>query len=260
MSAHNGNGATATPEELKPFEDRIVHASDEVAVATKTVALVGTASSSRDLVNEQGTDVEVWGLNASYSWMPRWDRWFEVHSRQRYDHIAGDHLKKLQEMTCPVYMAEAYDDIPAAVQFPLVDVLQGRFRPLFTSSVAYMLALAVYEGFEEIRLCGIDMALDSEYAYQRAACEYWIGVAEALGRRVVIPASSPIGKAPLYGVEAPAAARMVTDWKERVNNQRVTEYEEFFTEVFHKFDEFRMKVAAVEGMRQIIAQMQQKDA
>lgn len=238
--AQNGNGAAVHEE-----------------VATRVVALVGTATSSRDLVNDQGPEVEVWGLNKSYDWMPRWDRWFEVHSRERYKHIEGDHLKKLQEMTCPIYMAEPYEDIPQAVQFPIVHVLQGRYRPLFTSTISYMLGLAIAEGFTEIRLCGIDMKMDSEYAFQRSACEYWIGIAEALGIKVVIPDSSPIGKAPLYGVEPPDRERMFRDWRDKFDQERLGKYENYFTKLIGEVDTFRIELAAVEGARQAAALMSQ---
>jgi hypothetical protein len=264
------------------------HKAVEDAVATRIVVLAGTATSSRDLVHQQPADAEVWGLNASYTWMPRWSRWFEMHDRDRYHHIQGEHLDWLRAQTCPIYMPRRYEDIPASVAYPLEWVTQGgRFRPLLTSSIAYMIALAVAEGFDEIRFAGIDMAMDSEYAYQRAACEYWIGVAEALGRKVVIPGNSPIGKAPLYGQEAPSNERMLLDWKDRMATERLRKYEDFLTKAYQiayearvedkagqftpekvtafveglqEFvDEARANLAAVEGASQLLVKMQQQD-
>lgn len=214
-------------------------------VATRVVALVGTAGSSRDLVHEQGDDVELWGLNASYTWMPRWDRWFEMHDRGKYDHFVGEHLAWLQAAECPVYMVQHYADIPHSQAFPVERATQnGRFRSLFTSSVAYMLGLAVAEGFQEIRLCGIDMAMESEYAHQRAACEYWIGVAEGLGIKVTIPDVSPIGKAALYGHGSPDTNRMILDWTDRMETERIRRHEDFMTKAYSLSYEARVELKA----------------
>lgn len=244
MTAVVTNGAHAPAEE----------------VAVKAVALVGTATSSRDLVNEQPPEVEVWGLNMSYEWMPRWDRWFEMHDRTRYSFIEGDHLEWLKACDCPVYMAERYADIPQSVRYPIEHVTQeGRFRPLFTSSIAYMIAMAIAEGFTEIRFCGIDMSMDSEYAYQRAACEYWIGIAEALGITVVIPPSSPIGKAPLYGRQTSETDRLFRDWIDDFTAGRLSQYQTFITELYQKLDEFRMKSALQEGGINAVTMMRQRE-
>jgi len=254
MSSRNGNGASVA-ERITIHSEPV----EQAPVLTKTVAMVGTATSSRDLVNEQEEHVEVWGLNASYSWMPRWSRWFEVHDRDRYAHFEGDHLAWLQAQTCPIYMQKHYDDIPASVAYPYDFVQQGRFRSLFTSSVAYMLALAIAEGFEEIRLCGIDMALDSEYAFQRSACEYWIGIAEALGVKVVIPPSSPIGKAPVYGRDALELERSVADWQPRLQIDRLSKYETFLEELHGKIEDLRTNLAGVAGAEQLLQLMKKQD-
>lgn len=231
------------------------------APAATVVYLVGTATSSRDLVNDAPEDAEVWGLNASYDWMPRQTRWFEMHDRARFDHFQESHIAALKALECPIYMVKHYEDIPNSIPYPLAEVTQGgRFRSLFTSSVSYMIAMAVAEGFQEIRFAGIDMAMDSEYAYQRSACEYWIGVADALGLKVIIPESSPIGRAPLYGQEVPQIDRSIVDWKDRIANEKLRKYERFITELHQLLDENRMDFAAVEGARQVLEKMGKQDS
>lgn len=255
MTSRNGsNGAVAEREAEAPAEVQ------DAETKTKVVAIVGTATSSRELVHQQGDDVEIWGLNASYDWMPRWSRWFEMHDRERYDHIQGTHLAWLQAATFPVYMVQHYEDIPASVPFPIGKATQGgRFRALFTSSVAYMLGLAIAEGFQEIRLCGVDMAMDSEYAYQRSACEYWLGVADALGVKVVIPSVSPIGKAPLYGIQSPDTDRMLIDWRDRLENERLRKFQDYLTTIHSVTDEFRINMGAIEGALQANEKMKRQD-
>jgi hypothetical protein len=49
-----------------------------------------------------------------------------------------------------------------------------------------MVALALYEGFEEIKLFGIDMSVGTEWGIEKPCMEYWIGRAEGMGVELVI--------------------------------------------------------------------------
>jgi len=199
------------------------HLRAPAAVSTRTVAICGTAGSSRREIMELSEGVEAWGLNLSYQWMPHWTRWFEMHDPDVHGWIfKPEHRAWLREARVPIYMQRRDPEFPTSVEFPVEAVTEGgRFRPYFTSSIAYMLALAIHEGFEEIRLLGANMASDSEYAYQRAACEYWIGIAEAKGIRVYLPASCPLTVGPRYGADRPNAdmLRAVVDKREGIKTQ-----------------------------------------
>jgi hypothetical protein len=47
----------------------------------KKVALVGFADSWK-LAPFDDPTVDVWGLNELYKYVPRWDRWFELHDAE----------------------------------------------------------------------------------------------------------------------------------------------------------------------------------
>jgi len=197
----------------------------------RVVAICGTAGSSREEIMSQPDDVELWGLNLSYKWMPRCDRWFELHDPNIYRGVfTAEHREWLRTASCPVYMQQRMDEFPSSVAFPVEDVTeQGRLRSYFTSSIAYMIALAVHEGVSEIRLLGANMATGSEYAYQRAACEYWIGVAEARGINVYLPPSSPLTKGPRYGAVGTSGdvVRGIVDTREATKLQMQQALHEF---------------------------------
>lgn len=119
---------------------------------------------------------EIWGLNELYMFIPRWDRWFEIHSRKLYESDkarVSDHIERLKQMTCPIYMHEHHDDIPTSVKYPLDEI--GKFfpnpnpdtKPYITNTISAMIALAIYEGFEEIGIFGVDMAHDTEYCLDK---------------------------------------------------------------------------------------------
>lgn len=181
--------------------------------AEKKVALVGFADSWKQAPFDD-PDVEIWGLNELHKYVPRWSRWFEVHDAETLGVTARDlsegeqkrHLAWLsQDHGKPIYMQPQFCDgrFPSAVAFPLEQMVAtyGRY---FTSSIGYMLALAITEGFTWIGMYGIDLASDVEYPGQRPNAEYFVGLARGKGLTVEIAPTSALLKAGhLYGYEKP---------------------------------------------------------
>lgn len=164
------------------------------------IAIVGFSGTKR-LAPFDDPEWEIWGLNALYESIPRWDRWFELHQRRANLLDEGwPHIKKLAGMTCPIYMIKHWDDIPTSVEYPLERVLAA-FRPYMTSSLSYMVALAILERPAEIGVYGVDTA-DEEWGSQRPSLEYLLGCAEGRGIKVAIPGASSLLRAPfLYGFQ-----------------------------------------------------------
>jgi len=186
---------------------------EQKAKRTK-VAILGFTDSWK-LAPFQDPEYEIWGLNELYQFIPRWDRWFELHSRRVYENDrnrVSDHIQKLKAMTCPVYMHQKWDDIPASVPYPLQEVAQcipnpsPGAKPYLTNTISYMIALAIIEGFTDIGVFGVDMAHSTEYGQQRPSCEFYVGIAMGRGIRVYIPPEADLLKTPfLYGYEEEAA-------------------------------------------------------
>jgi len=85
-------------------------------------------------------------------------------------------------------------------QYPVKEMLD-KYGPVFGSSISWMLALAIKEGYNKIYLFGLDMASQEEYINQRDTFFYMCGRAEALGIEIIIPESSRIFfKDRIYGV------------------------------------------------------------
>jgi len=57
-----------------------------------------------------------------------------------------------------------------------------------------MIAMAIFEGYQEIGVWGVDMAVGTEYVNQRPSCEYFVGLARGAGIRVYIPPASDLCK------------------------------------------------------------------
>lgn len=173
----------------------------------KTVALVGFGPSHVDAPFADET-IEIWAVNYHHEDLARTTRIFELHE---WDTIrtedGGIHLKPLAAQTAIVYMQETHPEVPMSVAYPLQQMseafaLPHTPKPYFTSTVSYMVALAITEGFDEIQLFGIDLAQDTEYAIQRPSCEFFLGIAVGRGIRVVPhPKSDVLKTAFLYGYE-----------------------------------------------------------
>ena len=167
------------------------------------VAIVGFAATSMREVTPlfDDPDFEIWGLNQLYMAFPEIvqhaTRWFQIHDRKHYDAAIRDHKHSAWmgvQKTFPIYMQEINPDIPMSVKFPIQSMLK-QFGEYFTNSISWELALAIYEGFKEIHVYGVDMAQDDEYTEQRPSVEYFLGWAQGRGIRVHVPENSDLLKA-----------------------------------------------------------------
>ena len=170
----------------------------------KKVAIVGTAMTFKDAPYGDPS-WELWGLNDHWNNMPRATRWFEAN----YDAASVTPVSHKKEITrldwlklcpIPVYMEEHYPDVPMSVRYPYdeINAWVAEIDPngvnYFTNSVSYMIALAIYEGFDVIHLYGVDMAVGSEFEAQRPSCEFWLGLAKGRGIKLYIPGQSDLLK------------------------------------------------------------------
>lgn len=169
------------------------------------VALVGTCPSSRMLAPFTNGDWEIWACSPgnAYGQLPRVTRWFEIHGdlgwRESDTWGASKYVKWLNEQDFPVY-AQDRTYIEDAIIYPLDEMIAKHSLYFFTSTFAYMMALAIAEGATEIGLYGIDMTLPGEYADQRPAMQHFITMCMAMGIKIGAPDESDIMRPPaLYG-------------------------------------------------------------
>ena len=160
-------------------------------------------------------------MNQLYRFIPRASRWFEIHYNWNEHVVEGtDHAGWLQECPIPVYMNEHHPEFPNSVRFPIEKMIE-QFGDYYTSSIAYMLALAISEGFTRIDLYGIDLSVGVEYIEQRPCAEYFIGIASAKGIDVGIPTASALCKQNhRYGYQGSNKLGVITieDLKKRKND------------------------------------------
>jgi hypothetical protein len=164
---------------------------------------------------------EIWACSPQNFSAPRIDAWFELHSLDRkwvagnepYVQVLGQHPR--------VYIAVPDARLPNGIIYPKDEILAKyprMHRGMFSSSVAWMLALAIEQKPEEIGLWGVDMAAGNEYEYQRPGCHYFMGIAEELGIKITVPPQSDLLEVhPLYAYKE----QWRSYWKTKARKQEL---------------------------------------
>jgi hypothetical protein len=193
----------------------------------KKLALVGTA---RSIYNLPESGYDIWAAGSvAFSDIKKVDVIFELHKRARIKQSIdeGCFYNRFQ---CPIYVQDIYEVeslIECPVIFPKDDIIR-HFNYLnidkgyFNSTIAWMLAFAIMQGYEEITLFGIHLSHESEYFYQRPCVEFWIAIALEKGIKVNIPKDSDIlNHHYLYGYEdIPIATEKIMSKKLHIEIER----------------------------------------
>lgn len=175
---------------------------------TKKVGLLG----STDSLRFAPWDDPSWTLVAHPCARPRCKRepnwYFDMHrpecfrvEKKQWNPAYYTWLKRLQT---PIFMQEEWADIPMAVRYPFerveAEFASSATGTLFaTNHCAFMMALAMMEGVEQIGLWGCQYA-GSERGTQRESLIYWIARFEQYGGRIVMPRTyNTLMTQPLYG-------------------------------------------------------------
>lgn len=146
---------------------------------------------------------EIWGM----PWIifPRCTRLFEIHTQevceaapesQRDEEWVHKSIAKYGDT--PVYCDPSRMHVfPNTIEYPLAEIKKSLPIPYLENSMAYELAMAIWEHeqghtVEEIGLWGIHMMGRSEFVWQRPSVTYLIGLAQGRGIKVTIAPGSPL--------------------------------------------------------------------
>lgn len=202
LDQHQTAGVESSAAPAVPFSRPVRH---------RRIAIVGFGHTAMSLpVDDPG--LEIWAMNGFWRVsatdfkldLPeeRVSLWLDMHTigfTRQYGVRAGigDAQERWLEKPhpFPVLSIETNPAWPSVERYPIEEVLAKFGRDYFTSSVAYAIALALHlDDVAEISLWGIDLIDETEYGDQRPCAEYWIGRAEAMGIKIVIPELSALLK------------------------------------------------------------------
>lgn len=207
------------PGPLSQLVTQTVGSTEQPGTAVKQVAIIGYAPSSRDLSLSLGDDWERWGLNQLFQVYPvdKITRWFEIHDPELFPQAWPDgYVDWLNKAPFPVVVNRPLPKLNKQIVFPL-QRLTKRFwlngspdmaderpdpPPYWTNSIAMMIAMAIDEGYQKIRVYGTDMLQETEYEIQRANCEAIIQYGRGIGVDIwVAPQSTLFRASHVYGYQ-----------------------------------------------------------
>ena len=155
------------------------------------IAIVAGAPSCVD-APFHSPDWKVWATGpAMCDTFPIIHRYFEVHPAW-YPHISKPHFERFLQTTQAEIWAHDTSVHPHSIQYP-IGAIKSRFGTEFlSSSVAWMMALAIQEGADVIGLWGVDLVTALEYRKQRPGVKHFMSLAQELGITVTAPPDCPL--------------------------------------------------------------------
>lgn len=152
------------------------------------IAIVGGHRSTKLRAPFGDSDWAIWSLSPrNESELPRHDAWFELHSRSVLESLGNPvYLEWLRHLPL-VYMQTADPEFPGSVAYPKDEMVARFGSEFFTSSMAWMLAMAITQQPSAIGIWGVESATHGEYHTQRTGILHFIEVARALGIKIIVP-------------------------------------------------------------------------
>jgi len=216
--------AAKTPTVLEPLIKQI-RKNDKCCI-------IGFAPSwSLAPFNVEGIDF--WGLNELYVYLnmhkitQKFNAWFEIHDiKNSPSKQAPKHQEFLKTCGIPLITQKHWNDYPTSIAYPRAEIKKMVNEHFildkdhtgfsdYSNQISWMIAMAIYLGYKEIMVYGVDMAQTTEYAFQRASCQFFLGYAAGKGIKVRVPKTCELLKAGRdYGFESDNTGRF--DAKKRI--------------------------------------------
>lgn len=209
---------------------------------TKKVAICGTAPSIKQAPFGDA-NFDIWGVAhcCFLKEVTRLDRIFEIHSKEIW---VKDNAPFQRFPNAILYFQEKDEKWSNSRTFPLKPMLEkykvnkgfDNEANYFSSSIPYMICMAIDEGYEEIHVYGIHLLQDEEYFYQRPCAEFWLGVAQGKGIKVYMPPAADLLKFPyLYGYQE-------EDGETKKIEERIKEFDSRLSALQNNKDQFLSRI------------------
>jgi hypothetical protein len=171
------------------------------------VALIGSAPASVRLAPYHDPSWQIWGCSPGvYGVAPRVDMWFEMHLWepgqpwfspeyvQWLNALPGRGVTLWTGAPNPELPTYGQSPVPGAKVLPWKDILAtyDPHQSFCTSSLFWMMAMAIEAGAKKIGFWGVDMAAAEEYEMQRAGIHFLVYEAKRRGIEVGAPPESDL--------------------------------------------------------------------
>ena len=130
---------------------------------------------------------EIWGVGSVLSTPglcdKHFDKIFAFDSMTKFENtqVADDLIQYLSiahERNIPVVSTQGY----ATERYPLLEIFREFEVAWIRPTISYMMALAIYKGYEPIHIYGVDQDKEPRYIESRPFVDFWLGV--MVGRKI----------------------------------------------------------------------------
>tara|TARA_Y100000310_G_scaffold144390_1_gene143639 strand:+ start:14338 stop:15159 length:822 start_codon:yes stop_codon:yes gene_type:complete len=170
--------------------------------------LTKTTSPEEAFANREAIERNKYLLTAPIG---RLDKLFICHRGQEYDADGDpvfnfDELNQLSEQNVEIMSLFNVKELNTFTRYPFRQIVRKFQTMYFSDTIAYMLAYAIHLSTRKvkgvlrlkepmkIKMFGVDMHSQDEYATERGGIEYFVGVARTLGIKVWIHPDSSVCK------------------------------------------------------------------
>ena len=185
----------------------------------RKVAIIGSHADSILFAPYRDPSWDIWVHSSTAQLVPkgRADRLFDLHPPHCFKVARKngflDYYQYLKDSKTPIYMQQAYPEIPQSVRYPL-ELIQSLWPDVpLGSMTALMVALALCEGVTHLGCWGVHYSQKDERDDQRISTEHWLGIARGSGVQILIPKHSPLCHEPkeIYGYESHATPEIYAE-------------------------------------------------
>jgi hypothetical protein len=160
-------------------------------------------------------DAEVWGVNRGFRKARKIDKLFMSDTRlDPYGDIQFD-IDNLKDVDFPIISLHKVRGIKTR-RYPYKEIVKRFGTEFFTCTVCYMIAYALYKGYDYIRMYGVDMITTKEYEREKGGVEFWVGIAKGMGCKVEISRGSAVCQTKTgvpYGFKLPIREELLKAYK-----------------------------------------------
>jgi len=199
------------------------------------LAIVGSEQQTRHLAPYDNPDYDIWVFNewANADWCKRWTACLQIHEPQVYQNPNNDkdpsHWEWLQkDHGKTIWMQEIDPRVPNSVKYPKNEIIERFFSGLLyeglpqkyiRATISYAIALAIFTGYDEVDIYGVELANHAEFRSQRDNFIFWIGVARGAGVKINLHCCKGLFEKPLYGYEGYVQEDEIQRYVEGINQQ-----------------------------------------
>ena len=144
-------------------------------------------------------DTETWAVNMGYWQVFQVDGHFstiflthiQVKDGNGKAYFDWEDFNKMADAGITVYNTHRVKGLNSKM-YPFKKIVKKYGTDYFSNTIAYMIALAIDQGYKKINIYGCDMMTREEYAWEKGGIEFWLGVAYGLGVKVTIADGSSL--------------------------------------------------------------------